>query len=210
MAAYEPAAVAERRRTRQRPRVPESVARQLLAPVRATAQQHLPLLRPGAGSLSRPGGRRTRRAGRPQKESLDARAGGAAEERARREDARVVAHQHVALAQEAGQVAEDAVLDLPVCAPVHEQSRRVPGIDRALSDQDLWELVLEVLERKDEGPGVHDSSARGSHVRAGIWRALRARHPDFLRATHSCHASHLLAAQPQYGCRYRPRRRLSP
>ena len=165
-----PAAVAERLDAAQRPLRPQGLALEHLLAPRPAAQERLPALA------------RRRRAGqRAEEQHLDAPAGRAVEEAARREDARVVAHQHVALAQQRRQVGEDVVLERAGGAAHHEQARRVARLRRRLRDQLVGQLVVEV--------GQGEAGGRVAHA------VLRPRRGG------SCHASHLLAAQPQYGWR---------
>ena len=72
------------------------------------------------------------------------------------------------------------VLERAGGAPLHEQARGVARFQRGLRDQLVGQLVLEVGQAEAGGLVAH--------------AVLR-------RARRSCHASHLLAAQPQYGWR---------
>jgi len=180
-----PPPVAERLDAAQRP-VWGAFGAQRLPGARAPAHQRLP-------SFVAAGGRRPL-----QEEDLDTAAGRAAEEGPRREDPRVVAHEHVAAAQQDGEVAEArvaqtavggdlgdvvqaaAAADGPgdtvvVVVPRHDQKARgIARLDGMLCDQLAGKLEVEVVQREVAGAHRVDLLARR-------W----------------CHASHLLAAQPQ-------------
>ena len=101
---------------------------------------------------------------------------------ARRKHAGVVAHEHVAVAKQRRQIGERTVFERPRVAPADEQPRRVAGVGRCLGDQLAGQVVVEIAEG--------ETALELSHA------VLRRR-----RSRRSCQASHLLAAQPQYGWR---------
>ena len=122
---------------RQRPGVAQRLAGEHLAGARTAAQQHLPQLSRGTpvpGSSAPAIAALARR--RAQEQHLDAPAGRPAEEGARREDARVVAHQHVAGAQQARQIGEDAVLQSPAAR------RQTSSRDASRGSAGCWAIEL--------------------------------------------------------------------
>ena len=175
----DPAAVPDRLDAAQRPVRPEDLALQDLLRPRPPAQERLPAL-----------ARVARARERVEEQHLDAPPGGAVEEAARGKHARVVADEHVAGAEQRRQLVEGAVLERSARAPRDQQPRGVARLRRRLRDQLLGQDVVEVAQG--------DARARAAHA------VLRAR-----RSRRACHASHLLAAQPQYGWRYSSSRRLS-
>ena len=90
-------------------------------------------------------------------------------------------------------IREAAVLERAPAAADDEQSRGVARLERVLRDQVRRQLVVEVGEREPEvaprcvgGVAARRLGHRASHQRAAF------------RCRRSVHASHLLAAQPQY------------
>ena len=176
---------------------PAPVAERLVAAHAPTTRRapRSPDARPAAGARAASASQRSSPPAerqRTQEERLDASARRPPEERARREHARVVAHQHVAGDEQLRQVdGSRRPRGAPAARRHDEQPRGVARLERVL---------------RDRAPTAARSRGRRAHpgrapARATGSAAARRPHPATFRASRSLHASHLLAAQPQYFCR---------
>ena len=162
-AGEQPAAVAQWPVAAQRPHA-GALAGQHLSGTRPAAQEPLPGLAVAT------------RTPQVQKQHFDASPVGAPKEAACREHARIVAHEHVAWAQQGRQIAERTILPAPGGAMEDQETRGVARFERLLRDKLRRQLVVQIIERQVV-------ASPGSSRRAAARR--------------SCHASHLLGTQPQ-------------